>query len=216
MPDIPRHWQQAFPDLSFRLVFQDSAGSWQTVVVPHAGADVAIRCWKAVNSPVLAYPQAERSSALLRPAGALYPGDCVHTGGSRHVALSWTGGCQASIFKLLAENGLDTSLVNAERLASYLARYPDPWVLDLNAIAEKLARGDFTAYDIDLLPARDVQMCPGAGEWFLESPFALTQATTSSESLFLPGLSRGDHALFSVQGRVIRIWVGDRETVIGP
>ena len=216
MPEIPRHWQQAFPDLSFLLVFQDAAASWQAVAVKDPGAEAVITCWKAGNSPVLAYPRAERSGGLLRPAGGLYPADCAAAGAHREIALSWRGGCRASVFKLLAETGLDTSLVNAEKLESYLARYPDPWALDLEAIAEKLARGDFTAYDIDLLPASDVAVSPGTGDWFLESPFARVQAAASTETITLPGLSSGIHALFSIQGQVIRIWVGEKETVIGP
>jgi hypothetical protein len=214
MPEVPRQWRQAFPDLSFDVVFQDSAGSWQTVLVTESCGETVIDCWKGCNSPVLAYPRAARSAGLLRPAGGLYPRDCVDNGGCAALALSWEGGCLAMIFKLLAERGLDASFVNAERLALLLARHADPWTLDLAGIAESLARSDFSAYDVDLLPARDVQIGPGVGEWFLESPFSRTYAVSASESIVFPGLSVGMHSLFSVQGQIILIWVGEKETVI--
>ena len=216
IPAPPEHWERAFADLRFSVVFQDSAGSWQTVTVTDADQAAVIRCWKAGNSPVLAYPIAGPSAGLLRPAGGLYPHDCVDNNGAQELVLSWEGGCAASIFKLLAERGFDTSLVNAERLGSFLARRQDPWDLDLKGIAQKLSMGQFSAYDIDLLPARDVALRPGAGEWFLESPFAAAHSAAEAETMTLPGLSIGMHALFSVQGRWIRIWVGEKETVIVP
>jgi hypothetical protein len=216
IPAPPAHWARAFSDLRFNLIFQDSAGSWQTVTVTDVSQAAVVCCWKAGNAPVLAYPIAGRSSGFLRPAGGLYPGDCAAVDGGQALILSWKGGCLASIFKLLAERGFDTSLVNAERLASYLARHEDPWNLNIEGIAEKLIQGNFSTYDIDLLPARDVTLRPGAGEWFLESPFAVARRAEEAESITLPCLGVGMHALFSVQGQTIRIQVGEKETVIGP
>lgn len=115
-----------------------------------------------------------------------------------------------------ASKGATRSLVNSARLSDYLGRYPDPWALDLGAIVEKLINGNFSAYDIDPLPARDVDLSPGAGEWFLESPFASSCRILERQSLSFHPLSAGMHALFSTQGGRIRIWVGSGETVVGP
>jgi hypothetical protein len=216
IPAPPHHWERAFSDLRYSVLFQDSAGSWQTVTVAGQDRTTVVSCWKAGNAPVLAYPCGGRCGSCLRPAGGLYPLDCVDGNDPPELLLSWEGGFVASVFTLLAQRGFDTSLINAPRLSSYVARHPDPWDLDIEGIAEKLARGTFSAYDVDLLPTRDVILIPGAGEWFLESPFAATRPAAASESITLAGLGVGMHALFSVQGGGIRIWVGEKETVIGP
>ncbi len=217
IPDPPGTWVRAFPDLSFRLAFPDGSGRWQSRSVEDRGLTAGISCSKAGNTPVLAYPVSGRSAGLLRPAGGLYPADLRDQGrDGERLELSWQRGCLALVFAGLAERGIDTSLVNSARLASFMARHPDPWVLDLDRIVEKLILDDFSAYDIDILPSRDVTLLPGAGEWFLESPFAPVLGVSDGETLVLPGLTVGMHGLFSVQGERIRIWVGEAETVIWP
>ena len=216
LPEPPEQWSRAFADLRFSLVFRDGSGTWRTVTVTDRSQAPVVSCWKAGNTPVLAYPTAARAAGYLRPAGGLYPEDCVDGSGNSEITLSWGDGCLAYVFKLLAERGFDTSLVNAGRLASCFGRHADPWSLDLDAVAQKLAQGDFSAYDIDLLPARDVTLSPGAGEWFLESPFASTNLIITVESMTLPALSVGMHALFSTRGGAFRICVGERETVTRP
>ena len=115
----------------------------------------------------------------------------------------------------ISDRGFDASLVNARRLVSYISAHPDPWALDLDGIAEKLIAGCFSVYDIDLLPARDVSLAPGAGEWFLESPCASAVKTSGAKTILLPRLSFGMHALFSVQGGRVLISVLEKETVVG-
>lgn len=215
IPEPPDSWARAFADLSYNVTFPDCTGAWQTVAVADVSQPPLISCSKAGNTPILAYPVAGHSEGFLRPAGALYPADCVDQGDQVRLVLSWKTGCLALIFMHLAERGFDTSLVNAPRLASYVGRHADPWGLDLDAIAEKLIHGDFSAYDIDLLPSRDVTLKPGAGEWFLESPFSPSHRLGDGELLTLPGLTLGMHALFRAEGGMIRLSVGEGETVIG-
>ncbi len=215
IPPPPPQWASAFPDLGFELVFPDADREWQRIKVTDLDQSTVISCRKAGNTPILAYPVAGNAGGFLRPAGGLYPEDCIDQGDPARLLLSWQNGCLAHIFRHLAQRGYDTSLVNAERLASYIAKHSDPWSLDLQAIAEKLIRGDFSAYDIDLLPARDVTLKPGEGQWFLESPFSPVCRIGDSELLTLPGLSLGLHALFREEGGMIRISVGENETFIG-
>ena len=216
IPSPPGHWVHAFPDLHFDLVFPDSGGRWQRRAVTDPLQPTVISCSKEGNAPVLAYPVAERAQGLLRPAGGLSPPGCVDQGTPPHLALSWEEGPLALVFKTLTGRRFDTSRVNAQRLASCFKRHADPWALDLVAIAEKLIQGDFSAYDIDALPARQVALRPGAGQWFLESPFSSPGSVGDGDLLIFPSLGLGTHALFSADGRRIMIWVGAEETVIGP
>jgi len=214
IPQPPEHWVRAFPDLTFVVVFPDTGG-WRRVIATDISQPTVITCVKAGNTPILAYPVSAGSIGFLRPAGGLFPMDCVDFGEPPHLALSWQDGCLALIFKMLAERGFDTSLVNAARLASFVDRHADPWALDLDAIAERLILGDFSAFDIDLLPTREVTVRPGAGEWFLESPCASPRSVMDEAEITFPRLSIGMHMLFSVEGRRVGIWVGETETVIG-
>lgn len=214
VPEPPEHWASAFPDLSFVVVFVDSNGHLQTVTLTDPGRCAEISCSKAGNTAVLAYPASARDTGFLRPAGGLYPLNVVEESGHPRLSLSWQGGPVALLLKKIRDRGFDTSLVNARRLVSYIGAQPDPWALDLDTIAEKLVSGHFSVYDIDLHPSRDVSLAPGAGEWFLESPFAPAVKATDVETLLLPRLSFGIHALFSVQGGKILISVGQTETVL--
>jgi hypothetical protein len=216
IPEPPEAWARAFPDLTFVLTFPDCSGKGQSLTVGDPSQPVGIACPKLGNTPILAYPDADLAAGLLRPAGGLYPVDLQDLGGVPRLELSWRGGCLALIFARLSQRGLDTSRINSRRLAQYIDRHPDPWVLDLDGVVEKLILDDFSAYDIEPLSARDVSMCPGAGEWFLESPLIPPSKLADGEVLALKGLSIGAHAVFSVQGRRIRVWVGERETAIGP
>ncbi|HVO38352.1 MAG TPA: hypothetical protein VMV03_04910 [Spirochaetia bacterium] len=214
LPRVPAHWAAAFPDLHFRLVLRGAAGDEQALEIPSPPA--RITCSKATNTAILAYPVSARAAGFLRPAGAVYPLDLRREDGRDTLRFSWEAGAAAWVLSRLRTLGFETSLVNAPRLRAELARHPDPWALDLEKIAEKLADGTFIFYDIDLLPSRDVQLRPGVGSWFLEDPESSVTPCRDEDTLLLPALSVGDHALFSIEGRRIRISVGAKETVIAP
>jgi len=99
----------------------------------------------------------------------------------------------------VGQAGRDVSRFNVERLCAYLRKAEDPWSLDLDAVAQKIAQESFTAWDVDPLPAWDVRVAPGAGTWFLGSPFFAPVAAENG-SLFLPGVPRGSHRVYSLCG----------------
>jgi hypothetical protein len=221
IPNPPSHWTRAFPDLRFRLVFADSSGQEQVVTVTDPGKTVAIDCPKTGNTPILAYPvsardpQGEKGQAgMLRPAGGMYPDSMDETSARPTLVLDWRDGAAATVLSRLLSLGRDTSLINAARLARYFRDAEDPWKLDLNQIAEKLAEGNFTAYDVDELPCCDVVVNAGRGEWFTESPFSAVASVTGEGVLSLAGVSLGIHRLFSVDGRLVVIDVGRNETAV--
>ena len=223
IPTPPAHWIRAFPDLQFRLVFPDSAGREQAVRVTDPGKRVAIDCPKTGNTPILAYPvsakdpQGETGQAgMLRPAGGMYPGSLDESSPRPTLALDWRDGAAATVLLRLLSIGRDTSLLNAARLARYFRDVEDPWNLDLKLIEEKLAAGKFTAYDIDKLQCRNVDVNAGTGEWFLESPFSTVTSSTGEGALSLAGVSLGMHGLFSMDGRLKMINVGRTETAVRP
>jgi hypothetical protein len=223
IPPPPSHWTQAFPDLAFRLVFPDAAGREQEVRVPDPAKPVTINCSKTGNTPILAYPFCARDeegemgrAGILRPAGGMYPGSLDESSPQPTLALDWRDGAVATVLCRLISLGRDTSLINAARLARYFREAGDPWKLDLQRIEEELARGEFTAYDIDVLPCRDVYVNAGAGEWFMESPFATVTTLTREGTLSLTGVSLGMHGLFSVEGHLTLINVSGTEIVVMP
>ncbi len=95
-----------------------------------------------------------------------------------------------------------------------MGRVDDPWGLDLDAITDKLARGDFDAYDVDPLPRRSVSLAAGPGTWILESPFQPARAAEAGGNLLLAEVPLGLHTLFSLEGHRIRFAVSENEVVV--
>jgi hypothetical protein len=95
-----------------------------------------------------------------------------------------------------------------------MARKPDPWNLDLAGIAQKIAEGTFSAWDLDLLPQRDATFTAGPGQWFFESPFSDTMTADPAGMVTAHSLTIGMHGLFSVEGRSLLLYVGPREIVV--
>ena len=158
--------------------------------------------------PVLAYPRTARDSVrLLRPAGGIF------TGTGPTLQLTWKDGALACVLARLLSVGRDCSLFNAQRLSGYFGRAEDPWDLDLDGIAEKIAAGDFSAYDIDALPTLEMSVNPGPGEWFLESPLRPVPVP-DAEGRLTGQVSEGVHALFSVEGRLLKVAVDRTGTLV--
>jgi hypothetical protein len=211
LPPLPDHWARTFPGIGAVLVVTGPAGRVRRIPVAGWNAEVLFDCPKAGTTPVLAYPARDG----LRPAGGVYPSSLGGGGQVCSLALSWQGGPMAYVLSLVRGQGIDCSLFNTRRLAEYLAGVADPWDIDLEGVAEKIARGDFTAYDIDALPARDQRARPGPGQWFLESPFRDLLPAEPDGSLTLAGLADGTHTLFSVEGDEVRLWSGSGGIVLG-
>ena len=218
-----RTGSRRFPISSSGWSFRIPPGREQAVRVTDPGKPVAIDCPKNGNTPILAFPvyagdpPGETGRAgMLRPAGGMYPGSLDQSSPRPTLVLDWRDGAAATVLFQLLSLGRDTSLVNAARLAGYFQEAEDPWNLDLKLIEDKLASGKFTAYDIDKLPCRDVDVNVGTGEWFTESPFSAVTSVTGNGILSLAGLSLGMHGLFSVDGRFLMMDVGRTETVVLP
>jgi len=221
MPEPPPHWKSSFPDLGFILEFRDAGSRVQQVVGEDWSAGVEIACSKEENSPILAFPWSggcppAGAGLVLPPAGGLFPLSLETAGGQKVLSLSWKDGCAALVVSRIRALGRDVGLFNVPRLVERLRFADDPWSWDSVTMAERIAAGDFTAYDIDPLPSRDVELDVGDGQWFLESPFAAVRRVDSGGTLVLPAVPLGLHTLFSLEGARIGISVGEKETVVGP
>jgi hypothetical protein len=223
LPSPPPHWILAFPDLAFTLVFPDGAGCEQAVTVLNTGKPVAIGCSKEANTAILAYPYSVAAGqtvngyeGMLRPAGGLYPASLDCTRATPTLLLDWKDGAVVTVLNRLHARGFSTSLLNAGRLSRCFQETADPLSLDLPGIEEKLAQGGFSAYDMDPLPCRDIQVKVGAGDWFLESPLSSVASSAEDGALALNGISLGMHGLFSTAGHEMKINVRASETVVLP
>ncbi|MGA2478628.1 MAG: hypothetical protein ABSG63_07765 [Spirochaetia bacterium] len=221
LPAPPEHWQRAFSNLEARIVFPDATGRIREVDVSDWDAPGGISCPKTGTTPVLAWPrtcgsgeQGQGGHGRLRPAGALYPFSL--RGDGRTLELTWAEGAAGYVLMLLRSGETDCSRFNAQRLSTYIRGHADPWDLDLEGIAQKIAGGDFTAFDIDSLPCRDQVVKPGPGEWFLESPFRDVLAADELGEVTLCGLSDGVHALFSIDGKELRIASSSLGVLVSP
>jgi hypothetical protein len=229
IPPPPARWLASLPDLRFTLVYPDGCGCLKEVSVDQWQDPVAITCGKTANAPVLAYPwspgagggaragprgsTASAEPGDLRPAGGLWPSGSEAEdapGGAPRLVLSWEDGPLAEVFRRLWEGGIDTGLVNSARLSQYMRRFPDPWKLDLVKVAQKLAEGGFTAYDIDCLPTKDVVLYASEGEWFMEDPFVSVLTAGQDGCLGVPAMTYGQHVLFGPGGARLQAYLDAR------
>lgn len=197
LPPAPEHWQEAFPELDFRIVYPTpESGGFEEQRV-HSRAHVVIQLPKVLHLPVLAYPNLPGQSIELPPAGGVYPLDCDI---SNTIMLSWQQGATAEILYRLWHQGVDCSAVNVPRLAGEISARSqgDPWALDLDRICARLGAETFRVSDIRLAPSRALLLEPGAGSWFLESPFRIRVPTDTDGSLFLEAVPLGAHILFEM------------------
>jgi hypothetical protein len=114
------------------------------------------------------------------------------------ITLSWHQGASAEVLYRLWKEGVACSAINVPRLIEEISArcQGDPWTLDLDRICVRLAAGTFSVTDIRLTPSRDLLLEPGAGSWFLESPFRLPVPAQTDGFLFLRAVPLGAHILF--------------------
>ena len=222
LPPPPAHWQAAFPGLAFRLSARDGGGTPAQVIAQDWQQPVEIECSRAVNTPILAWPFVPAGRAavpvgpgLLRPAGGFFPGGLRSFRGGQVIELSWEDGAAALVVDRVAAAGRDVSRFNVPRLCRFLREKGDPWSVDLDAAAQRIAEGEFTAWDLDRLPSRDARVTPGAGSWFLESPFSRPCAAEQGV-LLLGDVPEGSHRLFSLSGACWRLEAGEGVTLLVP
>ncbi len=218
LPTLPDQWQHAFSAFQCLLVWPDGSGAPQSRLLSGWASGACLSCPSSGNTPVLAFPltdfdQRDGRPGFLRPAGGLFPAGIRDGPRGETLVLSWEEGPTASVVLALGSLGRDTSLFNAQRLTQEILAQPDPWDLDLRSMAEKIAAGTFTAWDIDPLPCRDVELFIGAGSWTLESPFRPPAEADASGRVLLPGLSLGQHLLASVPGAATLLEVRAQETI---
>jgi len=222
LPPPPVHWQIAFPGLAFRVCARGGSGAPAEIVAEDWQRPQEIECSRAVNTPILAWPFVPEGRGpvavgpgLLRPAGGFLPGCLRSFQGKEVVELSWEDGAAALVVDRAAAAGVDMSRFNVPRLCRFLRERGDPWAVDLDAVAQRIAEGEFTAWDIDCLPSRDVRISPGDGAWFLEGPFS-TPLTAAGGTVVLAGTAWGNHRLFSLAGSCWRLQVGEGDPILVP
>jgi hypothetical protein len=194
LPRTPDHWQTAFSELRYRIVYPISDRDGFEELFVEGGTHPAIELPKILHLPVLAYPAISAQSLELPPAGGVYPVDCNTQSSS--ITLSWESGAAAEVLYRLWIHGVNCSSINVTRLRTEMAQrcQGDPWSLDLSLLCSQLANRDFRVTDIHLAPHRDLSFELSPGRWFLESPF---RAPVETEGyLSLERVPLGTHLLF--------------------
>jgi hypothetical protein len=209
LPPAPVHWQSAFPDIEYRIVYP--AGERTTFAELRVSGDTGavVSLPKANYLPILAYPHLPDVAVELPPAGGVYPLDCTAID---TIALSWQHGAPAEVLYRLRKQGLACSSVNVPRLVGEMSARGegDPWTLDLERICSRLADTSFRVTDIKQAPERTLRVVPGTGSWFLESPFRIPLSAQADGSLMLEGVPLGAHTLFELPvGAVYSLYVAE-------
>ncbi len=217
LPQAPQHWQAAFPSLRYRIVIPDPAGGGCTqLYAAGQGEAPVVELPKIGNLPLLAYPEVPDRGLELPPAGGLYPLDCDIT--TSRIRLSWEQGMVAETLARLWSRGVSCSGLNTPRLRREIEERSngDPWTLDLNRLLTSLAGEEFRVTDIRPAACRDLVLDPGAGLWFLESPFRRPAAVEPGQALGLSSVPLGFHLLIEGGGPVISIYLTEDSLLFLP
>jgi len=200
LPEPPEHWREAFGPFPFLLRYPDPGGGIAERLLDPFQIEVEVRVVKGNNLPATALPLIEGGRVFLPPAGGVFPQDAAAVDPPR-LTLSWEQGPAAELLLRLAAEGLDLSTFNCPRLAAEMASRGagDPWRLDLEHIGSRIAGGCFRVTDIRTLPCLDLELEPGPGVWFFESPFAAPQEVLEGGVLKRERVTLGFHRLFGTQ-----------------
>ena len=216
LPELPAHWREGLGDLEWVILVPGAPGGGEALRVPVSdAAPRQISLGKTQHQPVLAYPSIAGGACWLRPAAAVFPLDLSADG--RSLALSWRRGPAAEILRRLLAQDVVVETLNVPRLCREVdERFAaDPWSLDLELAAARLAAGAFRVTDLRARPSRSITLSVGPGLWFLESPFAVPVEVAPETSLSFPEVPLGFHRLLEAdRGWVADLWVGEREVLM--
>jgi hypothetical protein len=199
LPELPAQWGASFSSYEWQLCFPAPKGGLATRSLAGTLKEAVLALPKQRNLPVSA--RIVLSSGLrLPPAGGVYPLDMEADNGK--LQLSWENGMLADLLLKLIAAKVDITTLNSRRLAEeiWVRSGGDPWRLDMDGMAAALAADLFTIYAIRHLPTCSVKVCPGAGCWFLESPWSVLQEADEAGGLELVDLPAGRHLLFAQGG----------------
>ncbi len=210
-PLMPVSWPSSLHPKSFRIRYIDPAGCVCSRRVSAHQEWFGLEVQKGAFIPVTAEPLV--TSLKLPPCGGLFPLDSENEG---RLALKWKQGVVCEILLELASHGIAVDWINAERLYGEIEARSrgDPFDLDKTRILESLVSGSFRVTDIKPLPSRIVDLIPGKGAWFTESPFSRIYETLEGEALELQ-MSYGYHYLISrTTPALYIIQVTDQEIIV--
>jgi len=199
LPGLPAQWRESFGSYEWQLCFPAPNGGLATRSLEGALKETVLILPKQGNLPVSACIVLS-SGLRLPPAGGVYPLDMEADNGK--LQLSWENGMLAGLLLKLIAAKVDITTLNSRRLAEEIWSRSggDPWRLDMNGMAAALAEDLFTIYAIRLLPTCSVKVYPGAGCWFLESPWSVPREADGAGGLYLVDLPAGRHMLFAQGG----------------
>lgn len=214
LPEIPRHWQQRFKDISFSIEYPDISGEKKAVILPPGASSCTIQIPKMRNWPVAAQPHGD--GFPLCPAGALYPWH-LEKNSTSILHLTWEHGFSTMILLDCCARGFDITSFNARRFASEVLERSDgdPWKLDYSFIAEKIVSGSFRVSYIKMLPSRVVSFSTGCGKWFFSSPFSPVCEVKEEGPFCFENIPLGFHRLFHCESPGwYELYVAEKEIIV--
>ena len=204
-------WGERFPAPNFFIRYPKNGGGVEEIVVNPGGKKAFIRIVKNSAIPVIAIPVAE--GMKLPPAGGVFP---YHSSAEGQLTLSWEHGPLSLLLMKLELQGMSTGSLDLTRLEEEMRGIckSDPWILDLEHIAERLASGSFRVTDIKKLPEKEVTVFPGEGIWITESPFTGTYESGMDGAITVV-LTHGYHRIISLTSRIVYdVAVSDEEVIM--
>jgi hypothetical protein len=193
LPEIPPDWESVLGDPFWRIEWVDQEGNWQKI---DTAQNETLRKSEAVRksrnfhleicntkiNPVIAYPywpEKNLFAGQFYPAGAIFPLDAQNGA----IKLDWRGGIDAQLYLYLSgfnnEGTRSPEQFDWQRFRSLLRTEiedadikADPWLVDWEAAAARIAASGFRNSYISLRKYEDISVTiPESGLWISPSPF---------------------------------------------
>ncbi|MDR2900840.1 MAG: hypothetical protein LBV20_04920 [Treponema sp.] len=195
LPEIPPHWQSVLGTPQWRVKWVDADGNWQNTEAQQTRIFSLEICTTQIT-PVIAYPYWPEKNiypGTFYPAGAMFPLDAA----DNTINLDWRGGAESQLYLYLArfnnEENRRPEHFDWQRFRAFLRTEnedkkvkADPWHVDWEAVAKKIAASGFRSSYIALKDYSEISVTiPESALWISPSPFDEGKQWKAGETVVL-------------------------------
>jgi hypothetical protein len=210
LPALPDSWAAVLEEPDWRITWIGPDGQLAAAVIPADAPPPQIQTTQERPAMVLAWPawpDRDLPAGRMRPAGAIFPHDMVHSSDGGSIRLTWEAGSEAYLFLLMAAqtsgDAADVTAIPAKNRA-WNFNWPrfrellksgdipaaireDPWLADWKTVAQKTLASGFDRRRIKVPEGKQPLplAIPADGPWFGTSPFAPSHAWIAGEAVEL-------------------------------
>ncbi len=195
LPAVPAIWEPTIATEGITLSYLAGDDTIRSVDLAAGTRHAELRIPKRSVVSVVAVFRTADASAVLMPAGAVYP---WHVSDSDRLSLSWQHGFVSSV--LLSCTASRAQAVNVAKLTDIVLERSsgNPWILDPAILRKAIEMGQLDSRSISKLSVFDLEVLGASGRWVSGNPLDTSILESSGSTLLLSGLPEAVHSFFCI------------------